>query len=69
MYEQDDILWAHEVATIANVDPKTVGRWAREGRIPIESTTMGGHRRYKYGPVMEALTTAGQVSAENEEEI
>lgn len=67
-YADDDILWAHQVAAIANVDPKTVGRWAREGWMPVESTTMGGHRRYRYGDVMEALAKVGRVSAKNEEE-
>jgi DNA-binding transcriptional MerR regulator len=54
-YADEDILRAGEVAAIANVDPKTVGRWAREGLISVESTTIGGHRRYKYGVVMAEL--------------
>lgn len=65
-YNDDDILWAHQVAAIANVDPKTVGRWAREGRIPVESTTMGGHRRYRYGDVMEALAKVNGSESEQE---
>ena len=34
-----------EVADILHVSPKTVTRWAREGKLP-HSRTLGGHRRY-----------------------
>ena len=34
-----------EVAEILHVSPKTVTRWAREGKLP-HSRTLGGHRRY-----------------------
>jgi excisionase family DNA binding protein len=33
------------VANILQVSPKTVTRWAREGKLP-HSRTLGGHRRY-----------------------
>lgn len=35
-----------EVAVLFRVDPKTVTRWARKGRIP-SIRTLGGHRRYR----------------------
>jgi excisionase family DNA binding protein len=33
------------VADILHVSPKTVSRWAMEGRLPFLKT-LGGHRRY-----------------------
>ena len=38
-------LHAAEVADILHVSPKTVSRWAKEGRLPFLKT-LGGHRRY-----------------------
>jgi excisionase family DNA binding protein len=38
-------LRAAEVADILHVSPKTVSRWAKEGRLPFLKT-LGGHRRY-----------------------
>ena len=34
-----------EVAEILYVSPKTVSRWAKEGKLPFLKT-LGGHRRY-----------------------
>jgi len=34
-----------EVADILQVSPKTVSRWATEGKLPFLKT-LGGHRRY-----------------------
>jgi excisionase family DNA binding protein len=34
-----------EVADILHVSPKTISRWAKEGRLPFLKT-LGGHRRY-----------------------
>jgi len=39
------LLTPAEVATIFRVDPKTVSRWARAGRLHA-LRTLGGHRRY-----------------------
>jgi excisionase family DNA binding protein len=38
-------LTAQGVADILRVSPKTVSRWAKEGRLPFQKT-LGGHRRY-----------------------
>jgi excisionase family DNA binding protein len=38
-------LRAGEVADILHVSPKTVARWATEGKLPFLKT-LGGHRRY-----------------------
>jgi excisionase family DNA binding protein len=45
-----------EVAAEFRVDPKTVGRWAKEGRIS-SIRTPGGHRRYPADEV-EAMLKA-----------
>jgi excisionase family DNA binding protein len=50
-----DLLTPSEVAVIFRVDPKTVTRWAREGKLdPIR--TLGGHRRYRTAEIRELLT-------------
>jgi len=48
-----------EVASLFRVDPKTVTRWAKQGRLtPIR--TLGGHRRYRASEV-EQLLNPGSV--------
>jgi excisionase family DNA binding protein len=34
-----------EVADLLHVSPKTVSRWAKDGKLPF-LRTLGGHRRY-----------------------
>lgn len=52
-----------EVATLFGVDPKTVSRWAKIGRLrPV--MTMGGHRRFRRSEVEAALVEAGILDAE-----
>jgi excisionase family DNA binding protein len=34
-----------DVAGILHISPKTVTRWARDGKLP-HSRTLGGHRRF-----------------------
>jgi excisionase family DNA binding protein len=46
-----------EVADILQVSPKTVSRWAKEGKLPF-LRTLGGHRRYpasEIGQLAEGL--------------
>ena len=43
--EGPSYLRAAEVAAILSVSPKTVSRWAKEGKLPFMKT-LGGHRRY-----------------------
>lgn len=56
--EEREILSTKQVAKLFKVDPKTVTRWAEEGRVPY-FRTLGGHRRY-YGdevrPLLEGST-------------
>ena len=51
----DRLLWAHEVAVMFDVDPRTVARWARQGRLPPAVVTPGGHRRWSARAVAAAL--------------
>ena len=47
---QDRLLSPGEVADLFRVDPKTVTRWARQGRLPA-LYTLGGHRRYRWSDI------------------
>ena len=51
--EHERLLTPREVAAMFRVDPKTVTRWAKAGKLP-SVRTLGGHRRYRAGDV-EAL--------------
>jgi excisionase family DNA binding protein len=58
--EAEPLLTPAEVATMFRVDPKTVTRWAKDGRI-TSIRTPGGHRRYRETEVRALL--AGTVAA------
>jgi excisionase family DNA binding protein len=49
-----DYLRTAEVARLLRVSPKTVSRWAKEGRLPFV-TTLGGHRRYPAQPISDLV--------------
>lgn len=52
--EQDTLLTPAEVAVLFRVDPKTVTRWAKSGKIS-SIRTLGGHRRYRESEVQQLL--------------
>jgi excisionase family DNA binding protein len=52
--EQELLLTPAEVATLFRVDPKTVTRWAKSGKL-TSIRTLGGHRRYKESEVKALL--------------
>jgi len=52
--EPDALLTPQEVAMMFRVDPKTVTRWAKAGRI-TSIRTLGGHRRYREAEVRALL--------------
>jgi excisionase family DNA binding protein len=52
--EAEPLLTPAEVATLFRVDPKTVTRWAKAGRI-TSIRTLGGHRRYRETEVRDLL--------------
>jgi len=40
-----DVMTPGEVAALCRVEPKTITRWADEGKLPF-FRTIGGHRRF-----------------------
>ena len=50
------LLTPREVAELFGVDPKTVTRWAKAGKL-TSIRTLGGHRRYRESEVRELLKT------------
>ena len=52
--EQEVLLTPSEVASLFRVDPKTVTRWAKAGKL-TSIRTLGGHRRYKDSEVKALL--------------
>jgi excisionase family DNA binding protein len=43
---EDQMMTPGEVAALFRVDPRTVTRWAKIGKLPFVRTP-GGHRRYR----------------------
>jgi len=52
--EQEVLLTPAEVAKLFRVDPKTVTRWAKAGKLTA-IRTLGGHRRYRRSEVQALL--------------
>ena len=50
----DELLTPGEVAVMFRVNPKTVTRWARAGKISAVRT-LGGHRRFRAAEVRRFL--------------
>jgi excisionase family DNA binding protein len=55
--DPERLLTPAEVAAMFRVDPKTVTRWARDGRLTAVRT-LGGHRRYLESEVLGLLRAA-----------
>jgi excisionase family DNA binding protein len=55
----DRLLTPAEVAEMFRVNPKTVTRWARTGRLQAIKT-IGGHRRYRLSEVRKAVEAANE---------
>ena len=49
------LLTPGEVAALFRVDPKTVTRWAKQGRLP-SLRTLGGHRRFRWSDIEPHLS-------------
>jgi excisionase family DNA binding protein len=56
--EADHLLTPSEVAALFRVDPKTVTRWAKAGKL-TSIRTLGGHRRYRASEVHALLEAHG----------
>jgi len=53
--EVEKLLTPAEVASLFRVDPKTVTRWAKAGKL-TSIRTLGGHRRYREAEVRALLS-------------
>lgn len=53
------LLTPAEVASMFRVDPKTVTRWAKAGKLSA-IRTLGGHRRYSEAEVLSLLNGVPQ---------
>jgi excisionase family DNA binding protein len=52
--DNEQLLTPAEVAALFRVDPKTVTRWAKAGKLS-SIRTLGGHRRYRESEVKALL--------------
>ena len=59
--ESEALLTPSEVAAMFRVDPKTVTRWAKAGKISA-IRTLGGHRRYRESEIRALIN--GEVPAQ-----
>ena len=57
--DAEPLLTPAEVAALFRVDPKTVTRWAKAGKL-TSIRTLGGHRRYREAEVRQLLAGAPQ---------
>jgi excisionase family DNA binding protein len=62
--DAEPLLTPSEVAAMFRVDPKTVTRWAKAGKL-TSIRTLGGHRRYRQSEVLELL---GQIPRQRQAE-
>ncbi|MFN2590838.1 MAG: BldC family transcriptional regulator [Actinomycetota bacterium] len=64
--EGEKLLTPAEVAAMFRVDPKTVTRWAKAGKLS-SIRTLGGHRRYREaeirGLLQDSTTGKGLIDA------
>ena len=51
---ESPLLTPSEVAALFRVDPKTVTRWAQQGKLR-SIRTLGGHRRYREAEIQAFL--------------
>ena len=58
----DALLTPSEVAAMFRVNPKTVTRWARAGKLNA-IRTLGGHRRFKASEIKKCLEDMSQAEA------
>jgi excisionase family DNA binding protein len=61
---QEKLLTPAEVAALFRVDPKTVTRWAKAGKL-TSIRTLGGHRRYKESEVKALLKSITPSASES----
>ena len=60
--DPDALLTPSEVAEMFRVNPKTVTRWARAGKLPAVRT-LGGHRRFRASQIHRVLAEIQELPA------
>ncbi len=65
---QEKLLTPAEVASLFRVDPKTVTRWAKAGKL-TSIRTLGGHRRYKESEVKAILKSISPGASDNNQRL
>jgi excisionase family DNA binding protein len=55
----EPFLYPAQVADLLHVSPKTIARWAKQGRLPYRRT-LGGHRRYPEQDIRELAASLTQ---------
>lgn len=63
---EEELLTPSEVAKMFRVDPKTVTRWAKSGKLS-SIRTLGGHRRYRASEVRALLDGQGPDALDGQE--
>jgi excisionase family DNA binding protein len=57
--DAEPFLHTSQVADILHVSPKTIARWAKDGRLPC-LRTLGGHRRYPEQAIRQLAASLAQ---------
>jgi excisionase family DNA binding protein len=57
--DAEPFLYTSQVADILHDSPKTIARWAKDGRLPYRRT-LGGHRRYPETAIRELAASLAQ---------
>jgi excisionase family DNA binding protein len=55
----EPFLHPSHVADLLHVSPKTIARWAKDGRLPF-LRTLGGHRRYPEQAIRQLAASLAQ---------
>jgi excisionase family DNA binding protein len=57
--DAESFLHTRQVADILHDSPKTIARWAKDGRLPF-LRTLGGHRRYPEQAIRQLAASLAQ---------
>lgn len=66
-FNPESLLTPGQAALILGVDPKTVARYARDGKLSFQRT-LGGHRRFKAEEIVAMAEKRGGVRTPDVEE-
>jgi excisionase family DNA binding protein len=57
--DAESFLHTSHVADLLHVSPKTIARWAKDGRLP-DQRTLGGYRRYPEPAIHQLAASLAQ---------